>query len=75
MRRVSTASRKQPEQTTEWPSLDPGEIARVAYQIWEERGRMHGQHENDWYEAERRIRARQPILKSQGATRRRTVSP
>ena len=34
------------------------EIARRAYQLYEERGRQHGFHEDDWYRAEKEIRSR-----------------
>jgi hypothetical protein len=30
-------------------------IAKLAYQIWEERGRPPGSAEVDWYEAERQL--------------------
>jgi len=33
------------------------DIARLAYQIWEERGRPTGSAEGDWYEAERQLQA------------------
>jgi hypothetical protein len=32
------------------------EIARLAYQLWEERGRPNDAHEQDWLEAERRLK-------------------
>jgi len=32
------------------------EIARLAYQLWEERGRPDDAHEQDWLEAERRLK-------------------
>jgi monoterpene epsilon-lactone hydrolase len=32
------------------------EIARRAYQLWEERGRPDGSHEEDWYRAEQELR-------------------
>jgi hypothetical protein len=35
------------------------EIAAEAYAIFEARGRADGGHEDDWLEAERRLRARQ----------------
>lgn len=42
--------------------FDPGrhqeEIARVAYALWEERGRTHGSHEEDWRRAEAEVRRR-----------------
>ena len=34
------------------------EIAAEAYAIYESRGGTHGQHDDDWLEAERRLRAR-----------------
>jgi hypothetical protein len=34
------------------------DIARLAYQIWEERGRPIGSAEVDWYEAERQLQTR-----------------
>jgi hypothetical protein len=36
-------------------ALGREEIARLAYQIWEERGRPIGSAEVDWYEAERQL--------------------
>ena len=38
------------------PSYD--EIAAEAYAIYEARGGEHGAHEDDWHEAERRLKAR-----------------
>ena len=35
------------------PSAD--EIAAEAYAIYQERGGEHGRHEDDWFEAERRV--------------------
>ncbi|MGH9613349.1 MAG: DUF2934 domain-containing protein [Bryobacteraceae bacterium] len=37
---------------------DNSEIARRAYELYEERGREHGFHEDDWYRAEGEIRTR-----------------
>ena len=34
------------------------DIARLAYQIYEERGRTHGAHLDDWLEAERQLLSR-----------------
>lgn len=36
----------------------PEEIAAEAYAIYQSRGGAHGGHENDWLEAERRLRER-----------------
>src|SRR5687768_15158905 len=32
------------------------DIARRAYQLYEERGREHGRDQEDWYQAERELR-------------------
>lgn len=37
---------------------DTDEITRVAYELFERRGRVHGHDLEDWLEAERIIRAR-----------------
>ena len=34
------------------------EIARVAYDLFEKNGRKHGHHLNDWFEAEKMVKAR-----------------
>jgi hypothetical protein len=34
------------------------EIARVAYDLFEKKGRRHGHHLNDWFEAEKIVKAR-----------------
>jgi hypothetical protein len=36
-------------------SPSPEEIASEAYAIYQERGGGHGQHDDDWFEAERRL--------------------
>lgn len=36
----------------------PDEVRRRAYEIWEQRGREHGKHEDDWYRAEQEIRGK-----------------
>lgn len=37
---------------------DHDEIAKLAYQYYQERGREHGSHEEDWYRAEQELRRR-----------------
>ena len=37
---------------------DQDAIRRLAYQLWEARGRHHGDPERDWLEAERRLESR-----------------
>jgi hypothetical protein len=62
----------QPEQSdvNEYPDL-PGpsheEIARRAYQLWEERGKPHGSSEEDWHLAEHQLQAGRPLKVSVGA--------
>lgn len=34
------------------------EIAKVAYELFEQRGRIHGRDQEDWFEAERIVSAR-----------------
>ena len=39
------------------PGPSHEEIARRAYQLWEERGKPHGSPEEDWHLAERQLQA------------------
>lgn len=34
------------------------QIAQLAHQLWNERGRQHGSHEQDWLRAEQLLRGR-----------------
>lgn len=44
------------------------EVAALAYQLWVERGSPHGSHEEDWYQAEQKLRdTSQPKSKTVGA--------
>lgn len=43
----------------EAPRVPREEIARIAYQLFERRGRTHGKDQDDWLEAERIAVARQ----------------
>lgn len=44
------------ELTTDFPGEDRHEfVARLAYQLWEGRGRPFGSPEVDWFEAERAV--------------------
>jgi hypothetical protein len=36
----------------------PDEIAAEAYAIYQSRGGAHGRHQDDWYEAEQRLKER-----------------
>lgn len=39
--------------------LDPRKQRELAYRLWEERGRPVGRPDEDWFEAERRLRSGQ----------------
>lgn len=34
------------------------QVAQLAHRFWNERGRAHGHHEEDWFRAEQELRAR-----------------
>ena len=36
-------------------SVSQDEVARLAHRFWQERGRKHGQHEEDWLRAEQEL--------------------
>lgn len=40
------------------PAPTPEQIRAKAYELWLARGAAHGQHESDWFEAERLLAAR-----------------
>ena len=44
--------------------LDVRKQRELAYRLWEERGRPVGRPEEDWFEAERRLRSNQYETKS-----------
>ena len=49
----------------------PHEIAVLAYALWQERGCPDGSPENDWYEAERQLKAQSepnPFLAEEGTS-------
>lgn len=39
-------------------SIDAGEVARVAYELFQRRGGTHGCDRQDWFEAEQVVRQR-----------------
>jgi hypothetical protein len=55
-----------PDQASDPPVAHAGpsheEIARRAYQLWEERGGPHGSPEEDWHRAQRELRVRSGAL-------------
>jgi hypothetical protein len=48
------------------PSSGDDEIAREAYGLYCERGHVDGYDVEDWYEAERRVRARRDATRANG---------
>ena len=39
-------------------SFPHDQVAQLAHRFWNERGRVHGHHEEDWYRAEQALRSR-----------------
>ncbi len=39
-------------------SITHDQVALLAHRYWIERGRAHGRHEEDWFRAERELRAK-----------------
>jgi hypothetical protein len=39
-------------------SISHDQVAQLAHRFWNERGRAHGRHEEDWYRAEEALRSR-----------------
>ena len=56
-KRIATEQRVQGGRQAPGP-LDRKEVARVAYELFEERGRVHGNDQQDWFDAERIVRQR-----------------
>ena len=52
--RAAVAQTLRPQQES-W-SIDREEVARVAYELFERRGRTDGRDQQDWFEAERIVR-------------------
>jgi len=60
--RMALAPESAGEPLTSQPS--DGEIAALAYELWERRGRPQGDGREDWLEAERQLRGQQPELQA-----------
>ena len=54
-RKVATKKKTAPANVTPI-SVSREQIAQLAHRFWAERGHQHGQHEEDWYRAERELR-------------------
>lgn len=53
---VRTALQTDLTSTRTSAEISTSDIAILAYQLWEERGRPDGSSEQDWFEAERQLR-------------------
>ena len=51
-------AKAQPRADSQPARVAHDEIARLAHQFWNDRGRQHGRHEDDWYRAEQALRKR-----------------
>jgi len=54
-RKVAAKKKAAPANSTPIP-VSREQIAQLAHRFWAERGHQHGQHEEDWYRAERELR-------------------
>ena len=59
MARMGTLQREGRARAERQPPNDHGKVTRLAYELFERRGRLHGFDQQDWYEAERMVRDRQ----------------
>ena len=50
---------RKPLVTRKSATVDPAEVARVAYELFQDRGGVHGYDVQDWIEAEQIVRQRQ----------------
>ena len=46
------------EQMTVTRQISREEVARLAHQLWNERGRQHGRDADDWFQAEQLLRGK-----------------
>ncbi len=46
------------EQMTVTREISRDEVARLAHQLWNERGRQHGRDADDWFQAEQLLRGK-----------------
>ena len=58
MARLTFTKRTQASTAEASPPVKPEEVAEVAYELFEQRGRTHGQDQQDWFEAEHVLRQR-----------------
>ena len=50
---------KPPETSEGITPVDDNQVSKVAYELFERRGRTHGHDQEDWFEAMRIVRQRQ----------------
>ncbi|MBV8811714.1 MAG: DUF2934 domain-containing protein [Acidobacteriaceae bacterium] len=54
-RDLDKTTRKSRRRSPACPTLDPENIAQLAYSLWQQRGCPEGESEKDWFEAERQF--------------------
>ena len=55
-RKRDTIERQQQADSIAPRNVDPGEVARKAYERWQQRGGQHGSDQDDWYHAEQELK-------------------
>ena len=64
MARTMRSSASSPQRTETSGPVSDEDVARIAYELFQRRGGVHGHDQEDWLEAERIVRERK--LKQQG---------
>ena len=59
MARITRLALREPRARSAGSPVSQDEVAKVAYELFERRGRAHGHALEDWVEAERIVRQRQ----------------
>lgn len=55
---VTSINNQKSERPNSFVTPTAEEVRRRAYELWEQRGREHGRHEDDWYRAENEVRGK-----------------
>ena len=54
----SKPAKKKTVASTNGSSISHDQVAQLAHRFWNERGHVHGHHEEDWFRAEQALRSR-----------------
>ncbi len=63
MARIAGAPVRRKADADPAPAAPAEEVARVAYELFEKRGGIHGHDQRDWFEAERIVAQRQQVAR------------